>query len=604
MKKTFLWIIAYLPLVLIFAILGFLMIDIVNWEKFWINYFHFIFVPIGFLLDEWVNPLVEYLNKIDPFFKYWVYVFFIAIVWHFFTKKIPKWILSFFTIIFVVIKSILKIFIWFMFKNDKEVILFTTYLDFLNHYISKWNLKMILKTQLMFFKNVWNKYFYIPDNELVVFKTYFEDKSKVFDLNSLIKRHINKDSYIRKNFVNYSWYIYFYISKWSLTWKELEKRILDQENEIITYFWWNYNIKVSIENDKDIKIELIQKDLWINLDLDFKSVNLKEWEILLWFFPEITKKWIVYNNKTIFTKDMVHSFIIWATRSGKDVVLLNQVYSCLYNIKHFWNMELYFFDTKLIDWEYLDNLSSYWVKRYNVLEDYPKIFEDLEKEMDKRQKIIWIHSNIYNYNKSNPKSKMKEKVIIVNELLSLYTTLDKDKLQKISLHLNNLLAKGAWVGIKVILMSQTIRKDLSDSISKFLVNIQSRIILKIVNPDEIEIISRGLSRENYLTIKSLKKHNALFIEDFEIKNEYKAYNLDQIKLLDWINKNFEKIDIFQDSKINDYYKYASLKWEISMKEAIWEKFKLTRKEWDNMINQLTIDWKIDRENWWKYYFKK
>lgn len=604
MKKTILIIIAYFPLVLISAILGFLILDLLNWEKFWINYFHFIFVPIGFLFDELIKPLVEYLNKIDSFFKYWVYVFFTAMIWHFFIKKIPKWILSFFTIIFVVIKSILKIFIWFMFKNDKEVILFTTYLDFLNHYISKWNLKMILKTQLMFFKNIWNEYFYISDNELVVFKTYFEDKSKVFDLNSLIKRHINKDSYIRKNFVNYSWYIYFYISKWSLTWKELERRILDQENEIITYFWWGHNIKVSIENDKDIKVELIQKDLWINLDLDFKSVNLKEWEILLWFFPEITKKWIVYNNKTIFTKDMVHSFIIWATRSGKDVVLLNQVYSCLYNIKHFWNMELYFFDTKLIDWEYLDNLSSYWVKRYNVLEDYPKMFEDLEKEMDKRQKIIWIHSNIYNYNKSNPKSKMKEKVIIVNELLSLYTSLDKDKLQKISLHLNNLLAKGAWVGIKVILMSQTIRKDLSDSISKFLVNIQSRIILKIINPDEIEIISRGLSRENYLTIKSLKKHNALFVEDFEIKNEYKAYNLDQIKLLDWINKNFDKIDIFQDSIISDYHKYASLKWEISMKEAMWENFKLTRKDWDNMINQLTIDWKIDRENWWKYYFKK
>lgn len=604
MKKFFLFFIAYLPLVAIFAILSFLILDLLNWEKFWINYFHFIFVPIGFLLDEWVKPLVEYLNKIDPFFKYWVYVFFIAMIWHFFIKKIPKWILNFFTIIFVVIKSILKIFIWFMFKNDKEVILFFTYLDFLNHYISKWSFKMILRSHLMFLKNIWNEYFYIPDTELVVFKSYFEDKSKIFDLNSLIKRHINKDSYIRKNFVNYSWYIYFYISKWSLTWKELERRILEQENEIITYFWWDYNIKVSIENDKDIKVELIQKDLRINLDLDFKALNLNEWELLLWFSPEVTKKWIVYNNKTIFTKDMVHSFIIWATRSGKDVVLLNQVYSCLYNIKHFWNMELYFFDTKLIDGEYLDNLSSYWVKRYNVLEDYPKILEDLEKEMDKRQKIIWIYSNIYNYNKSNSKSKMKEKIIIVNELLSLYTSLDKDKLQKISFHLNNLLAKWAWVGIKVILMSQTIRKDLSDSISKFLVNIQSKIILKIVNPDEIEIVSRGLSREYYLTIKSLKKHNALFIEDNEIKSEYKAYNLDQIKLLDWINKNFEKIDIFQDSKINDYHKYSSLKWEISMKEAMWEEFKLTRKEWDNMINQLTIDWKIDRENWWKYYFKK
>lgn len=604
MKKTILIIIAYFPLVLISAILGFLILDLLNWEKFWINYFHFLFIPIDYLYNEFVKPLVEYLNWIDHLFKYGVYFFFIAMIWHFFIKKIPKWMLIFFTIVFVVIKSILKIFIWVLFKNDKEVILFITYLDFLNHYINKWKFKMILKSHFMFFRNIWNEYFSIPDNEIVVFKAYFEDKAKVFGLNSLIKKHINKDWYVRKTFFSYLWYIYFYVSKWSLTWKELERRILDQENEIITYFWWGYNIKVSIENDKDVKVELIKKDLWINLDLDFKNINLKEWELLLWFSPEITNKWIVYNSRSIFTKDMIHSFIIWATRSWKDVVLLNQVYSCLYNIKHFWNLELNFFDTKLTDWEYLDNLSSYWVKRYNVLADYPKIFEDFEKEMDKRQKIIWIHSNIYNYNKANPKSKMKENIIIVNELLSLYTSLDKDNLQKISLHLNNLLAKWAWVWIKVILMSQTIRKDMSDSIAKFLVNIQSRIVLKIVNSDEIDIISRWLSRENHLTIKSLKKHNALFVEDFEIKNEYKAYNLDQIKLLDWINKNFEKIDIFQDSKINDYHKYAFWKWEISMKEAMWENFKLTRKEWDNMINQLTIDWKIDRENWWKYYFKK
>lgn len=603
MKKIILWFIAYFPLGLLFAILGFLFIDLLNWEKFWINYFDLVFIPIGFVINEWIKPIVNELSKINPLMNFLVYWVFLIFSWKFIFKNIFIWIGKFLKIIFVIFKFLLNLFLWFFFRDD-YLIWFLTYLDFLKHYIETENFTWILESHKMFFDNIWSEYFHIHDNELVVFKTYFEDKSKVFDLNSLIKRHINKDSYIRKNFVNYSWYIYFYISKWSLTWKELERRILEQENEIITYFWGDYNIKVSIENDKDIKVELIQKDLWINLDLDFKSVNLKEWELLLWFFPEITKKWIVYNDKTIFTKDIAHSFLIWSTRSGKDVALLSQILSILYNIKHFWNMELYFFDTKLIDWEYLDNLSSYWVKRYNVLEDYGKILEDLEKDMDKRQKIIWIHSNIYNYNKSNTKSKMKEKIIVVNELLSLYTSLDKDKLQKISLHLNNLLAKGAWVGIKVILMSQTIRKDLSDSIAKFLVNIQSRIILKIVNPDEIEIISRGLSRENYLTIKSLKKHNALYVEDFEIKTEYKAYNLDQIKLLEWINENFDKIDIFQDSKINDYYKYASLKWELSMKEAIWEKFKLTRKDWDNMINQLTIDWEIDRENWWKYYFKK
>ena len=144
MKKTFLRIIAYLPLVLIFAILWFLIIDLTNWEKFWINYFHFIFMPIDILFDKLVKPLANHLNKINPLFKYMVYVFFISVIWHFFIKKIPKCILNFFTIIFVVLKSILKIFVWFMFKNDKEVVLFKTYIHHLDYYIDNPNLKNIL----------------------------------------------------------------------------------------------------------------------------------------------------------------------------------------------------------------------------------------------------------------------------------------------------------------------------------------------------------------------------------------------------------------------------------------------------------------------------
>ena len=604
MKKILLRIIAYWPLMLILVILWFIIIDLLNWEKFGFNYFHIIFMPIWYLLENVINPFVEYLNEIDRLLKYWVYMLFIGLTWHLFIKNIPSWIFKFFIIVLSILKAILKIFFWFLFKEDNFVILLNTYLNFLNHYVNEWNLSLILKAHKMFFSNIWNNLFTIPNDKIVVFKTYFEDRNMVILLNYLIQRHINKDSYVRKTFKSYERYKFFYIAKKNLTSKDLEKKILNVEDEIINNFGWDYNLRVKSENKIDVKVELIKKNLWDNKEIDLNSMKLKKWEVLFWFYSEVTNKWVTYKNRTLFTDSILHSFIIWSTRSGKDQALLNQTFSYLYNVKHYQNLELDFFDTKQSDWVYLDNLSSYWIRRHTNLEDYVNILERLESEMNRRQMIVWISSNIYWYNKSNPKSKMKERVIIVNELLSLYTSLEKDKLQKISWHLNNILAKWAWVGFKVILMSQTLRKDLSSSISKFLVNIQSKIILKINNPDEIEIVSRWASRKNYSRIKSLLKYNCLYFEDFEIKSEFKAYYFNQEDILEWVNRNFEKIDIFHDSKINDYYRFALWKWELSMQKAMWVDFKLTRKNWDNMIVRLSADWKIEREVGWKYYFKK
>lgn len=60
----------------------------------------------------------------------------------------------------------------------------------------------------------------------------------------------------------------------------------------------------------------------------------------------------------------------------------------------------------------------------------------------------------------------------------------------------------------------------------------------------------------------------MFVEDNEIKQEFKAYLLEQEILKEWIVKNFEaqKSEILPE-KIQDYYNFARKNDKISHKEA-------------------------------------
>lgn len=78
----------------------------------------------------------------------------------------------------------------------------------------------------------------------------------------------------------------------------------------------------------------------------------------------------------------------------------------------------------------------------------------------------------------------------------------------------------------------------------------------------------------------------MFVEDNEIKQEFKAYLLEQEVLKEWIVKNFEGItsEIFPE-KIQDYYNFAKKNEGISLREAT-ETFHLTRAEWDSFVKIL------------------
>lgn len=79
----------------------------------------------------------------------------------------------------------------------------------------------------------------------------------------------------------------------------------------------------------------------------------------------------------------------------------------------------------------MDHLQSNGIYRYTDIQQYPDIFLRFVDEMRKTQELIGEYSNIYNYNAHHPDNPLKEKVIIVNEFLSLTKRLTGKELQSL-----------------------------------------------------------------------------------------------------------------------------------------------------------------------------
>ncbi len=217
------------------------------------------------------------------------------------------------------------------------------------------------------------------------------------------------------------------------------------------------------------------------------------------------------------------------------------MYSVLSNIHLYDNMELHFFDTKKSDGIYLDNLKSFWIFRYADTSKYVDIFEWLFEEMKKIQETIWASSNIIEYNnsQSDSKKKIKEKIIIINEFFSLPGEYSWADLIRFTNIMTLLTSQSASAGYKIILLSQSMRKWSSTAMGSVLVNIKNKFVLQLLDMREKWIISRGMSIPDTDRVHTLSNFRALYIENNEIQQEFKAYLIIQKNLKDWVEKNLQ-----------------------------------------------------------------
>lgn len=455
--------------------------------------------------------------------------------------------------------------------------------------ISRLNFKNFFNFWVFYWKIYHNPHIQISDKEVIY---YFSDKkfhTYIENINNLLQNHILKWSYVTSFEEMEKNYFRIQITKESETIENLKKKIISHKSEIISFFAKNnFAPDVDIQANKDeFTLFVFDKNLlWKTQKFDEKIFNnLQKWEILLGFYPE-NKNGIFYKNFSIFASKIFHFLIVGASRSGKDVVSCCFIFSILQNIKKFSNAKLHFFDTKKSDGMYLENLKSYGIFRYDNFEKYAEILEIFIQEMQEIQAKIGMYSNIENYNKNHPKNPLKYRFVIINEFLALGSMLKWRELQKFTSALIALTSQWASAGFKIIFISQSARSDGVDDFAKILLNIKTKCVLRLYNPTEASIMSRWMNEVDSDKIRNIWEYRTMFVEDNEIKQEFKAYLLEQEALKEWIVKNFEGItsEMFPE-KIQDYYNFAKKNEGISLKEAT-ETFHLTRAEWDSFVKIL------------------
>jgi len=228
--------------------------------------------------------------------------------------------------------------------------------------------------------------------------------------------------------------------------------------------------------------------------------------------------------------------------------MLNFIFSILKQISVGWKYNLHFLDTKISDGAYLDGIKPHGVFRYASTEEYISILSKLNQEMEERQKLFQTDSNIITYNKNNPTKQINEVIIVINEVMALFSSVSSKDAKIIADLLTNLLSKGAWAGFKIFLMSQSMRKDIDPNFWAILTNITTRFATRISNKDDRDIVARGMSYVDADKLSSLITYNCVHIDNSQFIQEFKAYNISQEQIQKWIKKTFFIENAFRNEK--------------------------------------------------------
>ncbi len=531
---------------------------------------------------------------------FWQYVF-----------NLIQWILSLIWIGIIGLKNKLLSPIYKLFGNSKKtvekptpyMILTWTYLSFLRRYIEIDSTSDIWKTHKFLFKYLAHKNSIpLEWKELSVFRTPFELQDTLGKLNNLIGNQIYKDAYLDDFFMNEDVIDFRIKNTWSFTGDGIKKKLIEIENEIYRRLpgfeleespYGNMKI-ITLTND--IKVEFTSIHIWESQSLNLADIVLPKWKALVGFYPEVINRKIQRNKYLIDISKLYHSFVVGTTRSGKDVFILNFIFSILKQISVGWKYDLHFLDTKISDGAYLDNMKSHGVFRYASTEEYISILSKLNQEMEERQKIFQTDSNIITYNKNNPQKAMNEVIIVINEVLSLFSSVNSKDAKVIADLLINLLSKGAWAGFKVFLMSQSMRKDIDPNFWGILTNITTRFATRISNKDDRDIVARGMPFMDAEKLSSLIKYNCAHIDNSQFVQEFRAYNISQEQVQKWIQKTFSIENTFKNPKLNEYFTHVKKSEKISMEYAM-NTFWLTRWEWDEFIQEMETRKLIQRSPW-------
>lgn len=270
-----------------------------------------------------------------------------------------------------------------------------------------------------------------------------------------------------------------------------ETIINEPEKNPKSFVWYSFNDKLNENFEKDIKnIEI--KDAkkgneyinWFSVEEENLPDYTRDYKPLLLPFGIDAKEKI---HELTFENENFAAYLVGASRSGKSTLIHTLIASIIRNY-HPDNVELWLADFKQLEFEsYIKNCPPH-VKYVLLDESTELIFDLIDKLTDimmERQRLF-ANKGVDKINKIDVTTLSKPLpliFVILDEFSIMSQKLEASDVYKIKLQ--NLLAKGAALGIRFIFSSQTFTSGVSGLTKTARAQIQQRIAMKS-SPEEID----------------------------------------------------------------------------------------------------------------------
>lgn len=267
-----------------------------------------------------------------------------------------------------------------------------------------------------------------------------------------------------------------------------------------------------------------------------------------------------------FENENFATFLMGASRSGKSTLLHTLIAGMIYGY-HPDNLEIWMADFKQLEFkQYINHLPPH-VKYVLLDESDELIFDLIDKltvEMMERQKLFAKEQQdkIYNIDVTKLDKPLPVIFVILDEFSIMSQAIEDTPYQ---LKLQNLLAKGAALGIKFLFASQTFTSGVRGLTKTARAQIQQRIAMKASKEEIVETLelSTALKTEqvkNWMdalpphyalvkfrdgdadTLPQVKRYLVMYFKDYDVRND----------MIEMIKNSMTKTDKYNPNEISTY----------------------------------------------------
>ncbi|MCR5048164.1 MAG: hypothetical protein K6A37_04295 [Saccharofermentans sp.] len=266
-----------------------------------------------------------------------------------------------------------------------------------------------------------------------------------------------------------------------------------------------------------------------------------------------------------FENENFATFLMGASRSGKSTLLHTLIAGMVYNY-HPDNLEIWMADFKQLEFKsYFDHLPPH-VKYVLLDESNELVFDLIDKlteEMMKRQKLFSReHKDKINQFDVTKLDKPLPVIFVILDEFSIMSQVIEDT--PYQLKLQNLLAKGAALGIKFLFASQTFTTGVRGLTKTARAQIQQRIAMKASKEEIVETLELSANQKteqvknwmdalppHYALVKcrkgpdlppEVKRYLVMYFKDYAVRND----------MIDMISSRMVKSTTYNPSDINTY----------------------------------------------------